>query len=80
MIGDNLNVENLDEKDKEAIEEAKIDTTCFGINLLKVARYINLVVGTVMIVFTILYIINFFESFGDLFLHPGRFILNIFMW
>ena len=61
------------------IEEAKIDTTCFGINLLKVARYINLIVGTVMIIFTVLYLISFIKAIEDLFMHPGRIIINIFM-
>ena len=77
-----ITVENVDQgmedpKTKPDTEDA--DTTCFGVNLIKVARYINVIIGCTLIVSTILYIINIFEVVSNILYNPGRLLLNLFM-
>ena len=55
------------------------EATCLGFNILKSARYINIIVGVTLIIFSILYVINIFGAVGDLLACPGRLILNLFM-
>ena len=47
-----------DTKDSRTESEAEADTSCFGFNLLKIARYINLIVGTACVVVCGLSIFN----------------------
>ena len=42
--------------------EAAADTACFGFNILKVARYINLIVGTACVVVCGLSAFNVFNA------------------
>ncbi len=64
------------------IEEEDVDpanTQCFGFNVLKVARYLNLLVGLGICVGGVLSLLNVFEMAFDLFLYPGALIMNLFL-
>ena len=58
--------------------QSEVATTqaCCGMNVLKVARYLNLVAGTALIVICVLELITLFIDF---FLNPGAVFLNIYM-
>ena len=58
MRGD---IENTADSTARTESEAAADTTCFGFNLLKVARYINLIVGTACVVVCGLSSLNIFN-------------------
>lgn len=75
MRGD---IENTD--DSRTQSEAAADTTCFGFNILKIARYINLIVGTACVVVCGLSSINIFKAIStDFFGAISRLQLDFFL-
>ena len=60
--------------------EAAVDTTCFGFNVLKVARYINLIVGVALSVVCTLKIFDIFKNLGNNFFQKlGIVQINVFL-
>ena len=60
--------------------ESAADTTCFGYNVLKVARYINLIVGCALSVVCTLRILDIFNNIGDQFFAKlGLVQVNVFL-
>ena len=52
-------------KDSRTQSEAAADTTMFGFNLLKAARYINLIVGTACVIVCGLQVFQIFSVFSE---------------
>ena len=55
------------------------DTECFGVNILKAARYANLIIGTVLSVLGVFSLINVISNFLDAIFHPGHLIMNLYL-
>ena len=55
------------------------ESTIFGMNVLKVARNINLIGGIGLVAVCVLNLLNLFSSIGELFTEPGLFLLNIYL-
>uniref|UniRef100_A0A7S3FUV6 Uncharacterized protein n=1 Tax=Strombidium rassoulzadegani TaxID=1082188 RepID=A0A7S3FUV6_9SPIT len=77
MRGDIGQKQNFNTDGARTRSEVAADTTCFGINLLKAARYINLIAGTCLTVVSGMGIFNIFQDF-NLFRNFGVMALNLF--
>ena len=54
------------------------DTEIFGVNILKAARYINLIIGTILSVLGVISLFSVISNFIDAVLYPGHLILNFY--
>merc|ERR1712150_80514 len=55
------------------------DTELFGVNILKAARYINLIIGTTLVVVGILSFLNVISAVIEIIVEPGIVILNFYL-
>ena len=65
------------ETDGSAKNQDAADTECFGFNILKAARMINLIAGTGLTVICGVGVLNIFQS-SNIFKNLGLIILNFF--
>jgi len=54
-------------------------TQCFGVNILKAARYANLIVGAALVVIGVMSFLAVFDVISSIFANPGQLILNLYL-
>ena len=78
MRGDVEKKQNFNTLGARSNSENEEKGTCMGFNILKLARYMNIIGATALIIVCVLEIIDIFSLLSNIFTGLGGIILNIF--